>query len=114
MECKTNKTINYSLQLLRLLLCFWVVIHHCVRNVYKFKGKFHVPAFMIMSFYFYYKTLKTKNIIKIKERFQRITIPYIIWAIFIFIFNNILFQLFGFSIYKKKILLILFFKLIII
>ena len=105
MKCKTNKIINYSLQLLRLLLCLWVVFHHCCRKVYKFKGKFHVPAFMIMSFYFYYKTLKTKKITKIKERFQRITIPYIIWAIFIFIFNNILFQLFGFSIYKKKLLL---------
>ena len=50
----TNKKINYSLQLLRLLLCFWVVIHHCCGNVFKFKGKFHVPSFMIMSFYFYY------------------------------------------------------------
>ena len=105
MKCKTNKIINYSLQLLRLLLCFWVVIHHCYNNVYKFKGKFHVPTFMIMSFYFYYKTLKTKNITKIKERFQRISIPYIIWAIFIFIFNNIFFELFGFSIYKKKLLI---------
>ena len=105
MKCKTNKIINYSLQLLRLLLCFWVVIHHSCSNVYKFKGKFHVPTFMIMSFYFYYKTLKTKNITKIKERFQRITIPYIIWAIFIFIFNNIFFKLFGFSIYKKKLLI---------
>ena len=100
-----NKNINYSLELLRLILCLWVVIQHCCRNVNKFKRKFHVPTFMIMSFYFYSNTLKTKNIPKIKQRFQRILIPYIIWAIFLFIFNYILFILFGFSLINKKLLL---------
>ena len=99
----TNKKINYSLELLRLILSFWVVIQHCYKKAYLFrKGKFHVPTFMIMSFYFYYNTLKTKNITKIKQRFQRISIPYIIWPVFIFIYNNILFKLFGFSQYNKK------------
>ena len=101
----TNKKINYSYELLRLLLCFWVVIHHCFRKANLFKGKFHVPTFMIMSFYFYYNTLKIKNIKKIKQRYQRILIPYIIWPIFIFIFNNILFKLSGFSLYGKKLLI---------
>ena len=104
-----NKKINYSYQLLRLILCFWVVIHHCCRKVYLFKGKFHVPTFLLMSFYFYYNTLKNKNIKKIKQRYQRILIPYIVWAIFIYIFNNILFKLFGFSLYGKKLFLILLF-----
>ena len=100
-----NKQINYSFQLLRLILCIWVVIHHCCKYVDKFKGKFHVPTFMIMSFYFYYNTLKTKNIARIKQRFQRILIPYIIWPILILFLNNILFKLYGFSPYKKQLLI---------
>ena len=99
------KKINYNFELLRLILCLWVVFHHCCRNVDKIKGNFHVPTFMIMSFYFYYNTLKTKNIARIKHRFQRILIPYIIWPIFILFFNNILFKFYGLSPYKKKLLL---------
>jgi len=59
-----------------------------------------------MSFYFYYKILNYKNIFKINQRFQRILIPYIIWPIILFIFNNILFIRFRFSLYNKKLLLI--------
>jgi fucose 4-O-acetylase-like acetyltransferase len=55
-----------------------------------------------MSFYFYYNTLKSKTIIKIKQRFQRILIPYIIWPIFIFIFNNILVKIFYFTKFQRK------------
>ena len=100
----TNKKINYSFELLRLILCFWVVVQHCYRNASK-KRRFHVPTFMIMSFYFYYNTLKTNDIIKIKQRFQRLLIPYIIWGIFIFILNYILLALFGFSLLKKKLVI---------
>ena len=80
----TYKKINYSLELLRMLLSFWVIAHHCCRNVVKFKGRFHVPTFMIMSFYFYYNTVKSKNIPKMKQRLQRILVPYIIWPIFFY------------------------------
>lgn len=100
-----SKQINYNFQLLRLILCIWVVIHHCCKYVDHFKGKFHVPTFMIMSFYFYYSTLKTKNIARIKQRFQRILIPYIIWPILILFLNNILFKLYGFSPFKKQLLI---------
>lgn len=103
---RDNKQINYNLQLLRLILSFWVVVHHCYRYSYLYrKGLFPVPTFVIMSFYFYYNTLKKKDIIKIKLRFQRILIPYIIWPILLFIFNNILFKLFEFSLYNKELLL---------
>lgn len=102
----TNKKINYSLELLRLILSFWVVVQHCYKYAYKLhKGKFHVPTFMVISYYFYYNILKTKIIIKIKQRFQRITIPYFIWPIFVYITNNVLFKLFGFSQFNKKIIL---------
>ena len=91
-ERNINKKINYSLELLRLILSFWVVLQRTYKTIPKFnKAKFHVPAFMIISFYyFYYNTLKIKNIIKINQRFQRILIPYIIWPILIFISRNLL------------------------
>ena len=101
-ERKTNKKINYSFELLRLILALWVVFHHCCKNVGKFRGRFHIPTFMIMSFYFYYNTLKEHNIIKIKQRFQRISIPYIIWPTSTLIINNILFKCLGFSQFNKN------------
>ena len=64
-----------------------------------------MATFMIMSFYFYYNTLKTKNIARIKHRFQRILIPYIIWPIFLLFFNNILFLFYGLSPFKRKLLI---------
>ena len=102
MEDRSKKKNNYSLELLRFLLCFWVVLHHCCRHVGGYKGRFHVPTFMIISFYFYYNTLKTKNIIKIKQRFQRILIPYIIWPILVFIFNNILVRILNITKFQRK------------
>jgi len=101
-----NKKINYSFELLRLILSLWVVIHHCYKYSYIYrKGLFPVPTFIIMSFYFYYNILNKKEIIKINQRFQRILIPYIIWPIILFIINNILFIQLGFSLYNKKLLL---------
>jgi hypothetical protein len=101
-----KKKINYSIQLLRLLLSFWVVIQHCYKKSNKnLKGLFHVPTFMIMSFFYYYNILQKRDIIKIEQRLQRISIPYILWPIFLFISNNILFILFGFSQYNKKLIL---------
>lgn len=102
-----NKKINYSFELLRLILSIWVVIHHCYQYSYLYrKGLFPVPTFMIMSFYFYYNILIKKDIIKIKQRFQRILIPYIVWPILLFIFNNSLFLILRHSLYNKKLFLI--------
>lgn len=58
-----------------------------------------MPTFMIMSFYFYYKTLKAKNIPKMKQRIERIVIPYIIWPIFIFIFDHALYKFYRISLF---------------
>lgn len=56
-----NKKINIGLQLLRNLLSFWVVVFHSYdyKNNKKFNNffvrkKFHVPSFLLISFYFYY------------------------------------------------------------
>jgi len=82
---KQNNKTNVSIQLLRFLLCFWVVIIHCtyVKPKYKkymFRG-FHVPTFIFIAFYFYYPLLSKRNIIKIISRFQRLLIPYLLWPI---------------------------------
>lgn len=96
-----NKSINFGLNILRVILAFWIVIAHCanLRNKALMKiilGKnFHVPTFMMISFYFFYNNFFTRNIKKIKLRFIRLLIPYIIWPIIRFFLNNILSFIYG-------------------
>ena len=96
---KNNKfkstKINLGIQVLRALLCFWVVIIHCSivkkeHEKYLYKN-FHVPTFFFLSFYFYYPIISTKNIGKIFSRFERLLLPYIFWPLvkLIFIIKNI-------------------------
>ena len=79
---KTTKT-HLGIQVLRFLLCFWVVIIHCSfveKEHRKYLCKnFHVPTFFVLSFYFYYPIISSKNIEKIISRFQRLLLPYIFW-----------------------------------
>lgn len=85
-----------EIQILRMILCLWIVIHHC-SSIYNpllkkiILSQLHVPTFFIISFYFLYNNLSNRNIKKIKLRFERLLIPYIIWPILIFMINNILF-----------------------
>ena len=71
---------NLGLELLRAILCFWVVLFHNLRikNIYLKKiikiKIFHVPTFIFISFYFLYKNLCERNIHKIKFRFKRLLI----------------------------------------
>ena len=58
------------------------------------KNRIHVPIFFLMSFYFTHKLFLSKNIEKIKQRFERLLIPYFIWPIIIWIINNILYYTF--------------------
>ena len=92
--------INLGLQLLRMILCLWILIIHTSFPSNKliahilFERRFHVPSFIIISFYFQYKYFTQRNIIKIKERFKRLLLPYILLPIIIWIFNNLLFLFF--------------------
>ena len=80
---KKNKNINLGLEILRVLLSFWALVHHCgsIKNITikktLFNRAFHVPTFIIISFYFSYKIIQSKNIIKLKERLERLYFPYI-------------------------------------
>lgn len=102
-----NKNKNLGLEILRTILCFWVVMIHCSRSnnfflKYFFKKKFHVPTFMIISFYFFFKNISLGKINKIKERIIRITFPYIMWPLIIFIINNFFFKNFGLNIIQNN------------
>ena len=81
-----SPNINLGIQIMRSLLCLWIVITHCStisknHQKYIFKS-FHVPTFFLLSFYFYYPIISKKNIEKIISRFQRLLIPYVLWPIF--------------------------------
>ena len=102
---RIDKKINLGIQVLRMVLCFWVLCYHCLddNNINYFlffitKTKFyHVPCFCFISFYFSYKIFVLPNSFKVKRRIERLLIPYIIWPLLIFLIHNILF--------KEKILL---------
>ena len=97
-----ERKINLGLQLLRMILSFWIVIIHS----YFFKGKkklkkhfdekmFHVPTFMLISYYFFYNHLYKKDNFKIIQRFKRLLIPYIIWPFIYLVINNSVRKLFS-------------------
>lgn len=86
---------NYGLELLRMLLCYWVVLYHCllttdIEFIKSLKRKmFHVPCFFFISFFFLFRVIIGKNIKKMILRLERLLIPYFIWPIIIWVFNNI-------------------------
>lgn len=91
-----KKKINYGLQLLRMIMSFWVVLNHCYKTknylLYNiiFDHKFHVPTFIIISFYFFYHNNSIKNIKKIKVRLEKLFLPYLIYPTFIWLINYLL------------------------
>ena len=112
---KNEKKINTSLAFLKIYLSFLVVNWHCYTPKDEIKKKIivklihniaHVPTFYIISFYFCCNLFKSKNIKRIKKRFQRLLIPYFIWPIIIWPLNNL------FSFYITKINIFPFEKLI--
>ena len=102
-----KKRKDLGIELLRFLLCLWIVTYHCAKSNIKhsiyINRLFHVPTFFLISFYFYYPTLSRRLISKITARFQRILIPYILWPLIIMIMNNILMQFFSIGQFKRKI-----------
>ena len=104
----SNKKINIGLQLLRNLLSFWIVLFHSYdyknnKKLYIFftQKKFHVPSFLLISFYFYYNCLSKRDKTKIIQRFKRLIIPYTIWPFIFLIINNYSIKLFRISIFNR-------------
>ena len=83
-----------GIQILRMLLCLWIVLSHCCKirnNILKkllINKPFHVPIFFIISFYFFYDKLYFRSLNKIKIRFERLLLPYIIYPIIILLLNK--------------------------
>ena len=78
--------INFGIEILRMILCLWVIYFHFYKNknrkYYKILNTFyHVPTFMIISFYLSNKLFSTLNIIKIKQRIYRLLLPYLVLLI---------------------------------
>ena len=97
--------IDLGIDALRVILCFWVVFVHSVqikKDHFLIKKGVHVPTFFVLSFYLYYKSLSKRYIDKIVQRFKRILIPYVGWAIIIYVFNNLLLIFLGIRIYGYK------------
>lgn len=89
---KIKYRINLGIQILRMILCFWVITFHYSGKKNKkkiLKTYYHVPTFMFISFYLSNKIYFTQNIIKIKNRLQRLFIPFLIIPIIDIIINNI-------------------------
>ena len=96
----TNKTINLGIETLRMILCFLVIAFHFSgkenRKKYKILNTtYHVPTFMIISFYYSYGLFSPLKIDKIKTRFERILIPYVVFPILMLsLRNEIYYQLY--------------------
>ena len=113
-DIKNEKDINLGIQILRMLLCFWVLCFHCLDSgkinyfiFYITKTKFfHVPCFVFISFYFSSNIFIERNYAKVKVRLERLLIPYIIWPLIIFITHNIIYSTkISFNILKFQLLL---------
>jgi peptidoglycan/LPS O-acetylase OafA/YrhL len=68
-----------GIEILRMYLCFRIVLLHYYSSKNKFINKirrnhFQVPCFFFISFYFLYPTISTKNISKMKLRLERLLI----------------------------------------
>ena len=101
MKINGKKEKNYGIALLRIILCFMVVLDHFYNERKQKKIVYllyyHIPTFFLISFYYTYHSFATFSITKIKLRFERLLVPYICWSFISWILNNIYFYIF-----KKK------------
>ena len=91
-----DNKVNLGIQLLRVFLCFWVLLYHFC-DKYKINYNlfflihhrlFHVPCFSFLSFYYSYNAFFSYNMKYIKKRLVRLLIPFILWPVIALIFNN--------------------------
>jgi len=101
---KKEKNIqrNQGIDILRMLLCFRIVLLHCYTSKDRFINKlrrnlYQVTCFFFISFIYLYPTLSSRNIEKMKLRLERLSIPYIIYPITFWIIENLMFLLFKFN-----------------
>ena len=81
---KANK-VNLGINVLKVILSYWVLSFHCasdkIKATYKILNTYyHVPTFMVISFYFSYNLFYMRSVTKAKQRIKRLLIPYLIVA----------------------------------
>ena len=90
---KTKKLL-LGIEILRMTFAFFILFFHCKNNnIYSMNFTSYLneiveiglTQFFIISFYFSYNSFISKNIYKIKERFKRLLVPYVIWPIIVFL-----------------------------
>jgi peptidoglycan/LPS O-acetylase OafA/YrhL len=103
MNSKPKSKRNYGVEILRMIMAFYVVIYHFYKpkNITQHKliirHSFHVPTFLIISFYYLNNNLVKRKVDKSKERLKRLFIPYLFYPIIIYIIYNFLYIFFHFE-----------------
>ena len=106
MENNAKRKRNLGIEILRMFLCFNIVIKHYYTsnniNILKLKNsRFQVPCFFFISFYFLYNIISKRDSEKLKLRLQRLLVPYTIHPIINWIINNLMFLIFKFNRYNR-------------
>ena len=107
-----NIKLNHSskrilgIEILRMFLCFRIVLHHYYSSNNKYilklkQNQFQVSCFFFISFYFLYPTISQTNFKKIKLRLERLFIPYIIYPVLVWIISNLMFLIIKFNRFNR-------------
>ena len=88
-----RKSLNSGIEILKLILTFLILLYHSLNEntienkILKILIKIvplYFSTFFLIFFYFAYSIFSSRNIIKIRQRFIRLLVPYIYWP-FIFL-----------------------------
>jgi len=100
MHSNPKNSRNYGIEILRMIMAFFVIIEHFYKpknNILQkitIRLRFHVPTFLIISFYYLNNNLEKRKVDRIKERLKRLLIPYSVYPIIIYFVYNFLYIVF--------------------
>ena len=97
---------NLGIEILRMFLCFRIVLLHYYSSnnqfILKIKSNtYQVSTFFFISFYFFYPIIYKRNVGKFILRLERLLVPYALHPIINWNINNIMFLIFKFNRYKR-------------
>jgi len=97
---------NLGLEILRMVLCFRIILLHYYSGKTKFIKKLvsnrtQVSCFFFISFYFLYPMISSRNIHKMKLRLERLFFPFIIYPIVVWIVSNLMFLVIKFNRFNR-------------
>ena len=97
---------NLGIEILRVFLCFRIIILHYYSGKTKYilklkSNRTQVSCFFFISFYFLYSTISKRNTQKMKLRLERLIIPFIIYPVVVWIFNNLMYLVIKFNRFNR-------------